>query len=412
MYPSGDRWYKTPRSSPSRVQRQQASSRCIHKLVAPSPLPIRSPVSEISASLIKERHHHQPAGPRYNTTLAHPIRLVLCNSPPPAIHDALASPSTKHTTAPEYTSTMAAVMSHYAPQQNMHYGYVPPPSPPLDDTKCSLPSISNLLGLADQGSPTSETHPQIPQRRFLQAVHPRPFFSRLTDPSAQSIKSETRPNSSHYGNPALMRNALPPSPPMSSDASFEGYNSPSTRSVSQLSTASNYYFEATPPLSHLDERHMAMPRVQQVQPVHTSAYQPQYAAPAYMNQPAMASYYPPMQPTPPPQQMQGMYYQRPLPQVCCSPELACPEPVADRIPGLPSHARVDAPWPQRRRQPLAAPPLHRSLGGGVVSPVPGPLHLPDVQQGVLAAQLAPDPQPLAHGREALQVPAPRVRQGL
>lgn len=72
---------KHPRSSPSRVQRQQASSRCIHKLVAPSPLPIRSPFSEISASLIKERHHHQPAGPRYNTTLAHPIRLILCNSP-------------------------------------------------------------------------------------------------------------------------------------------------------------------------------------------------------------------------------------------------------------------------------------------------------------------------------------------
>lgn len=68
---------------------------------------------------------------------------------------------------------MAAVMSHYAPQQNIHYGYVPPPSPPLDDTKCSLPSISNLLGLADQGSPTSETHPQIPQGRFSQAVHPR-----------------------------------------------------------------------------------------------------------------------------------------------------------------------------------------------------------------------------------------------
>lgn len=55
-----------------RPQRQQASSRCIHKLVAPSPLPIRSPFSEISVSLIKERHHHQPAGPRYNTTLAHP----------------------------------------------------------------------------------------------------------------------------------------------------------------------------------------------------------------------------------------------------------------------------------------------------------------------------------------------------
>lgn len=187
-----------------------------------------------------------------------------------------------------------ALISHYAPQQHTHYGYVPPPSPPMDETsKCSLPSISNLLGLADQGSPTQETHPQSQQ--------------------PQQCKPDTRPNSSHYGNPAMMRAALPPSPPMSSDASFEGYNSPSTKSVSQLSTSSNYYFETTPPLSHMDERHMAaVPRVHQIQ---TSAYQQHYAPPAYMSQPAMASYYPPMQPTPPPQpQMQGLYYQRPLPQ--------------------------------------------------------------------------------------------------
>jgi hypothetical protein len=35
---------------------------------------------------------------------------------------------------------------------------------------------------------------------------------------------------------------------MSSDASFEGFNSPSTRSVSQVPNGSNYYFESTPPL--------------------------------------------------------------------------------------------------------------------------------------------------------------------
>lgn len=189
----------------------------------------------------------------------------------------------------------ATMISHYAPQQSIHYGYVPPPSPPMDETKCSLPSISNLLGLADQGSPTSETSPQSQQ--------------------SQSSKPDTRPNSSHYGNPAVMRAALPPSPPMSSDASFEGYNSPSTKSVSQLSSTSNYYFETTPPLSQMeaDARHMAtVPRVHHV---HASAYQQQFAAPTYMSQPAMASYYPPMQPTPPPQpQMQGLYYQRPLPQ--------------------------------------------------------------------------------------------------
>ncbi|KAK1758637.1 hypothetical protein QBC47DRAFT_147700 [Echria macrotheca] len=194
------------------------------------------------------------------------------------------------------------LISHYAPQQPTHYGYVPPPSPPMDDSaKCSLPSISNLLGLADQGSPTAETHAQAQQQQQQQQQQ------------QSQMKPDTRPNSSHYGNPAMLRAALPPSPPMSSDASFEGYNSPSTKSVSQLSTTSNYYFETTPPLSHLDDaRHLtSVPRVQ-VQP---QAYQPHFASPAYMSQPAMASYYPPMQPTPPPQQsMQGMYYQRPLPQ--------------------------------------------------------------------------------------------------
>ncbi len=110
------------------------------------------------------------------------------------------------------------------------------------------------------------------------------------------MKSETRPNSSHYANPVVSRAQLPPSPPMSSDASFEGYNSPSTRSVSQMSNTSSYYFESTPPLGHMESeaRHMsAVPRV----PVPTSAYQSGYT-PTYMSQPAMASYYPPMQATP------------------------------------------------------------------------------------------------------------------
>ncbi len=110
---------------------------------------------------------------------------------------------------------------------------------------------------------------------------------------------------------------------MTSDASFEGYNSPSTKSVSQLSVTSNYYFDSTPPMSHAEteaQRHMsaaaAVPRV----PVQAPYGQPFAAASSYMGQPAMASYYPTMQPTPPPQsQISGLYYQRPLPQVWCIP---------------------------------------------------------------------------------------------
>lgn len=214
------------------------------------------------------------------------------------------------------------VTTHYAhaPQQSLHYGYVPPPSPPMDETaKCSLPSISNLLGLADQGSPTSETSPQSQQQQQRKDRGCKtPSDAILTTRLEQASKPETRPNSSHYGNPGVVRTALPPSPPMSSDASFEGYNSPSTRSVSQVSNGSNYYFEATPPLGAMetDTRQMApaaaVPRVS----VQTSAYQPQFAGPAYIGQPAMTSYYPPMQAAAPQPQMPGLYYQRPLPQVC------------------------------------------------------------------------------------------------
>jgi len=151
---------------------------------------------------------------------------------------------------------------------------------------------------------------------------------------------------------------------MSSDASFEGYNSPSTKSVSQLSTSSNYYFETTPPLSHMDERHMAaVPRVHQIQ---TSAYQQHYAPPAYMSQPAMASYYPPMQPTPPPQpQMQGLYYQRPLPQVCSSAVIYARQSLTNET-GLSANASVSGPCAYIWSKPLAASPLHRTVSSSTL----------------------------------------------
>lgn len=188
--------------------------------------------------------------------------------------------------------------NHYAQQQHFAYGQPQgPPSPPMDDTsRCSLPSISNLLGLADGGSPTTETSPASQQ--------------------ASSQKSETRPNSSHYNQPQQQQQqrtgALPPTPPMSSDASFDGYShSPTAKSVHQLSTQ-NYYFDSAPSMGHVEtdaHRQQMIPRIP-VQP----AYAPAYAA-SYMSNPSMGSYYPTMQPTPPPQpQVSGLYFQRPLPQ--------------------------------------------------------------------------------------------------
>ncbi|KAL2269026.1 hypothetical protein VTJ83DRAFT_3872 [Remersonia thermophila] len=198
------------------------------------------------------------------------------------------------------------VTTHYTPQ---HYGYMPPPSPPMDETtKCSLPSISNLLGLADQGSPTSETSPQSQQQQQQQ---------QQSQQQSPSYKPDSRSDSQYNTNPALIRGGLPPSPPTTSEASFEGFNSPPSRPLSQVSNGSNYYYESTPPLQVEDSRPMnassAVPRV----PVqNASTYPPQFGSSAYMSPPSMSSYYPPMQTAAATQpQVSGLYYQRPLPQV-------------------------------------------------------------------------------------------------
>jgi hypothetical protein len=223
-----------------------------------------------------------------------------------------------------------------------------------EQSKCSLPSISNLLGLADAGSPTSETSPQSqqqqaqspqqqPQQHQQQQQQQQQAAAAAAAAAAQQAaaeqqlqqqhqqhqqrKPDTRPNSSHYGNQGLMRGQMPPTPPMTHD-SFEGYPSPSTKSIGPFSVTSqpnNYYYETTPPLDeghhgghhgHHHQRSVGPMGVQRMS-VQSAYPQPSFAAAtsmssSYMSQP-MASYYPPMQPTPPPQ-VSGLYYQRPLPQ--------------------------------------------------------------------------------------------------
>lgn len=228
------------------------------------------------------------------------------------------------------TSVISNTYSGHQSQYSYFTQPQAPPSPPMDDNKCSLPSISNLLGLADQGSPTSETAPPFPQQGQQQAPQQCRFFNishwqQKAPPSNTSTaqsRPETRPNSSHYNAIQAVRGGMPPTPPMTSEASFDGYNSPSAKSVSQLPGSSGYYFESTPPMSHIEPEHRphshmahSVARV----PVQAPFAQPAYAAPGpYGMAPAnpMTAYYPTMQPTPPPQpQISGLYYQRPLPQV-------------------------------------------------------------------------------------------------
>lgn len=180
---------------------------------------------------------------------------------------------------------------------------------------------------------------------------------------------------------------------MSSDASFDGYShSPTAKSVHQLPTQ-NYYFDSAPSMGQVEteaHRQQMIPRIP-VQPT----YAPAYAAP-YMSTPSMGSYYPAMQPTPPPQpQVSGLYFQRPLPQVSMNSSSLCELHMTHYTIGLPTHAYGRHAF--SRAQPMATPPLHLAPVSGFIPSVSRPLHLPDLQQSVLPPQLITNPQPLAHG---------------
>ncbi|CZT47636.1 related to putative C2H2 zinc finger protein flbC [Rhynchosporium secalis] len=213
------------------------------------------------------------------------------------------------------------VANHYTAQplnQNQTYSYAtapqPPPSPPVDEvTKCSLPSISSLLGLADGSSPQEQQSQQQIQ------------------PQAQQPKSEYRAESGHqhYGPSPVMasRGALPPTPPMHSDSGFDGRQSPSGGSNSGYSVASapGYYF-APPSASaithvepHAQRQQIPQPQRRISMPAAVMAYaQSPYNNSQYSVSPqqSMSSYYTSnMQSTTPPNaQVSGLYYQRPLPQ--------------------------------------------------------------------------------------------------
>lgn len=200
-------------------------------------------------------------------------------------------------------------------QPGAHYGYPqPPPSPPMDETsRCSLPSISNLLVMADAGSPTSEHSPQSQAGRepFGLACIEH-FVLRMT--TASSIKADTRPNSSHYSSNGPSRSTLPPTPPMSTEP-FEVNNSPSTKPLAQipvLSGPGNYYYETTPPVEDVHRQHLN-PTVTRL-PMQPQSYSPQAFASSYLNQPSMTTFYAPSLPTAQ-SQISGLFYQRPLPQV-------------------------------------------------------------------------------------------------
>lgn len=229
----------------------------------------------------------------------------------PSRHQAMASP----VVANPYT---AQPLTH----QQTHYAYVnapqPPPSPPVDETaKCSLPSISSLLGLAD-GPPQEKTQ-QHQQGQWT------------VDRIKEAILTPTAPQSQIYRHSPAMssRGALPPTPPMQSEHAFDERSSPSRLSSSGYSAVSppGYYLGGSSGSAvnnlepHAQRQHIPeMSRRVSPPPIHMSYSQSQSSSPLYNvspSQPSMNGYYPsPMQYTPPQSQVSGLYYQRPLPQVC------------------------------------------------------------------------------------------------
>ncbi|KAF4954741.1 hypothetical protein FGADI_5039 [Fusarium gaditjirri] len=183
----------------------------------------------------------------------------------------------------------------------------------MEEQKCSLPSISNLLGLADAGSPTSESSPTSRQHS--------PRFEVPPPSHAHSRAGSEWAKSSHRG--------LPPTPPMSTDASFEGYSSPTRKASNQVypgSAPRSYYYETTPPLEADAQRQASVTAIPRATPPAPAPY-PQQAHPtAYANPAPVGAYYPAAQ-VPPAVQPQEMnpYYQRPLPQAY-PPQVSMPAP--------------------------------------------------------------------------------------
>ncbi|KAJ6781145.1 hypothetical protein PWT90_10700 [Aphanocladium album] len=144
---------------------------------------------------------------------------------------------------------MTAHLAYAPTSSNQLYNRPPrdPPSPPMEDIRCSLPSISNLLGLADAGSPPTDPSPTS-YRGSPRSEASLSFSHGKSRRGSGGLGS--RPGSRHSG-VYQHRRGLPPTPPLSNDSAYDNYSSPSGQSRSQLPFESSSYtrfHETTPPL--------------------------------------------------------------------------------------------------------------------------------------------------------------------
>lgn len=178
--------------------------------------------------------------------------------------------------------------------------------------------------------PPASTLP--PRRHTLLSLMVRACPARATG-SAANLSSAAFQHSSYFRDHSRTdsglaksrqppHRGLPPTPPMSTDASF-GNRSPTSKSVSHAPAGpTGYYYETTPPLEA--DQHQRQPP--SAEPARRASYPHQALPPTlYLEQPPSGTYY---QNVPPPAQPQapGLYYQRPLPNAFPPPPM--PVPVA------------------------------------------------------------------------------------
>lgn len=205
----------------------------------------------------------------------------------------------------------------------------------MEDSRCSLPSISKLLGLADAGSPTSETSgssqlgsPRTEGTTGWPASHRKNVavltttragagsFSQQARQETPYASTDSRPNSSYtkYSH----QRGMPPTPPIGTDASFDNYNSPSSKPISQMASATpGRFYETTPPLDNdIRRQHHMMSSRASRHSVSIPCTRQSFSASSFSTLPQMGHYYqPPMHATTSSHpQISNLYYQQPLPQ--------------------------------------------------------------------------------------------------
>lgn len=222
----------------------------------------------------------------------------------------------------------------------------PPPSPPAEDpnTKCTLPSIQSLIGMASDPATTDleqQRKSLDPPKRLpsLQSRFDMPFTAEAERPASQQqfqgdhlqstdFRSQNQGHSS-VSNPG----ALPPSPPVRMGLDFDGSSQSPSAASSQSSTAvPTYYGSAINNLEPHQQRHGLPPSSMAGNPMFSQVPQPSYQPAAYPPSPATISNYSYPSPVHTAAGVSSMYYQRTLPSTFPPPSL----PAAMGL-GLPSH---------------------------------------------------------------------------